>query len=85
MIGLILIAGMMFVIWLGEQIIEKGIGNGVLMIIFVGIIFRLFESIREIYEDYFINIDFLDIWKFVIFVVILLVVVLLIVIFVIFF
>lgn len=32
-IGLILTAGTMFVTWLGEQITEKGIGNGVSMII----------------------------------------------------
>ena len=38
-IGLILTAGTMFVTWLGEQITEKGIGNGVSMIIFAGIIF----------------------------------------------
>ncbi len=84
-IGLILTAGTMFVTWLGEQITEKGIGNGVSMIIFAGIISRLPESIREIYEDYFINIDPSDIWKSAIFVAILLVAVLLIVTFVTFF
>ena len=55
------------------------------MIIFAGIISRLPESIREIYEDYFINIDPSDIWKSAIFVAILLVAVLLIVTFVTFF
>lgn len=36
-IGIILTAGTMFVTWLGEQITEKGIGNGVSMLIFAGI------------------------------------------------
>src|SRR5699024_2772608 len=62
-IGLILTAGTMFVSWLGEQITEKGIGNGGSMIIFAGIISRLPESIREIYEDYCINVDPSDLWK----------------------
>jgi preprotein translocase subunit SecY len=37
----ILTAGSMFVLWLGERITDKGIGNGVSLIIMVGIISRL--------------------------------------------
>jgi preprotein translocase subunit SecY len=37
----ILTAGSMFVLWLGERITDKGIGNGVSLIIMVGIIARL--------------------------------------------
>ena len=37
MIAVILTAGTMFVTWMGEQITEKGIGNGVSMIIFAGL------------------------------------------------
>lgn len=36
-----LVAGTAILMWLGEQITEKGIGNGISMIIFVGIISRL--------------------------------------------
>lgn len=36
----ILTAGTVFMMWLGEQITEKGIGNGISMIIFIGIIDR---------------------------------------------
>lgn len=36
-----LVAGTMFMMWMGEQITEKGIGNGISMIIFIGIIDRL--------------------------------------------
>jgi preprotein translocase subunit SecY len=38
---IILIAGTMFVMWLGERITDKGIGNGISIIIMVGIIARL--------------------------------------------
>jgi preprotein translocase subunit SecY len=38
---IILTAGSMFVMWLGERITEKGIGNGISLIIMVGIISRL--------------------------------------------
>ncbi len=37
----VLIAGTMFVMWLGEKITDKGIGNGVSLIIMVGIVARL--------------------------------------------
>ena len=38
---IILISGTMFVMWLGERITDKGIGNGISLIIMVGIIARL--------------------------------------------
>jgi preprotein translocase subunit SecY len=38
---IILIAGTMFVMWLGERITDKGIGNGISLIIMIGIIARL--------------------------------------------
>lgn len=38
---LILMAGSMFVMWLGERITDKGIGNGISFIIMIGIISRL--------------------------------------------
>ncbi|MGD9977032.1 MAG: preprotein translocase subunit SecY [Bacteroidales bacterium] len=37
----ILIAGTMFIMWLGEKITDKGIGNGISLIIMIGIIARL--------------------------------------------
>lgn len=39
--AIVLVAGTMFVMWLGEKITDKGIGNGVSLIIMVGIIARL--------------------------------------------
>jgi len=40
-IALTLTAGTAFLMWLGEQITEKGIGNGISLIIFAGIVSRL--------------------------------------------
>lgn len=49
-----LVTGTMFLMWLGEQITERGIGNGVSMIIFANIvtsfpssIFNIIESVRQ--------------------------------------
>jgi preprotein translocase subunit SecY len=38
---IILIAGTLFVMWLGERITEKGVGNGISLLIMIGIIARL--------------------------------------------
>ena len=46
---LILAAGSMFVLWLGERITDKGIGNGVSFIIMVGIIARFPRSLMGEY------------------------------------
>lgn len=42
-----LTAGVIFMMWLGEQITERGIGNGISLIIFVGIIARLPDSLWQ--------------------------------------
>ena len=41
---IILAAGSMFILWLGERITDKGLGNGVSLIIMIGIIARLPEA-----------------------------------------
>ncbi len=38
---IVLVAGTMFTMWLGEKITDKGIGNGISMLIMIGIISRL--------------------------------------------
>jgi preprotein translocase subunit SecY len=49
---IILTSGTIFMMWMGEQITEKGIGNGISLIIFIGIIARfphaIFDEIRLI-------------------------------------
>ncbi|HSQ75508.1 MAG TPA: preprotein translocase subunit SecY, partial [Bacteroidota bacterium] len=42
-----LTAGTLFMMWLGEQITERGIGNGISLIIFIGIIARFPHSIID--------------------------------------
>ncbi|MCF8224486.1 MAG: preprotein translocase subunit SecY [Bacteroidales bacterium] len=42
---IILTAGTMFIMWLGERITDKGIGNGISLIIMIGIIARLPQSL----------------------------------------
>jgi len=44
---IILAAGSMFILWLGERITDKGIGNGVSLIIMIGIIARFPSAIVE--------------------------------------
>jgi preprotein translocase subunit SecY len=44
---LFLTTGTMFMMWLGEQITERGIGNGISLIIFIGIIARFPHSIVD--------------------------------------
>ncbi len=45
--SVILAAGSMFILWLGERITDKGIGNGVSLIIMIGIIARLPEAFAQ--------------------------------------
>ena len=51
-IGIILTAGVMILTWMGELITEKGIGNGVSMIIFAGIVSRLPNGLEQLYMTY---------------------------------
>lgn len=47
---IILTAGTIFMMWLGEQITERGIGNGISLIIFIGIIDRFPYSVFDEYQ-----------------------------------
>lgn len=49
-IVMVLTAGTAFLMWLGEMINENGIGNGISLIIFAGIIARLPSAVQEIYQ-----------------------------------
>ena len=56
LIGALLTTGSVIVTWLGEQITDKGFGNGVSMIIFAGIISSIPNAIANVHEDYFVNV-----------------------------
>lgn len=47
-----LTAGTAFLMWLGEMITEKGIGNGISIIIFAGIVSRIPLGINKLYQLY---------------------------------
>jgi len=52
--------GTIFIMWLGEQITERGIGNGISLIIFIGIIARFPQAIIE--EARFVWVGTRPIW-----------------------
>jgi preprotein translocase subunit SecY len=43
--------GTMFLMWLGEQITARGIGNGISLIIFAGIVARLPSALAQVFEQ----------------------------------
>lgn len=49
---LILVAGAMFVTWLGERITKNGIGNGASLIIFAGIVSRFPSMVAQVIETF---------------------------------
>lgn len=68
LIAIILTAGTAFLMWLGEQITERGIGNGISILIFAAIVAGIPGHIRTIYESQFVGAQdqlFLNIAKMV--------------------
>jgi len=50
MVMITLTTGTAFIMWIGEQITERGIGNGISLIIFAGIVAGLPKAIQNIYQ-----------------------------------
>ncbi|HYT31033.1 MAG TPA: preprotein translocase subunit SecY, partial [Thermoanaerobaculia bacterium] len=48
---LTLTTGTIFIMWLGEQITERGIGNGISLIIFAGIVVRLPSAVTGLFQQ----------------------------------
>ncbi len=46
-----MVGGTLFLMWLGEQITDKGIGNGVSLIIFIGIVLRYPQYVTQTYAS----------------------------------
>lgn len=74
-----LVTGTMFIMWLGEQITERGIGNGISLIIFTGIVSglpaalaRFFEQLRQgqiqFFALIFVALAVLSVTAFVVFI-----------------
>ncbi|MBO1514012.1 preprotein translocase subunit SecY, partial [Metabacillus bambusae] len=53
LIAIVLTAGTAFLMWLGEQITSKGVGNGISIIIFAGIVAGIPSTINQIYAQQF--------------------------------
>ncbi|MTV81909.1 preprotein translocase subunit SecY [Secundilactobacillus folii] len=82
MIGLILTGGTMLTTWMGDMITDHGLGNGVSMIIFAGIIARMPTGLQELYQNYLQDLTASNWWEGVLIVLLVLVIVLIIVTFV---
>ena len=54
-IGLVCTAGTAFLVWIGERITEKGIGNGVSFIIFASICARVPTYVLQIFKNVFVT------------------------------
>lgn len=65
MIAIILIAGSMFTLWIGEKITDQGIGNGVSLLIFVGILSTAGANILQAASSIGTNID--NLWNIIIY------------------
>ena len=50
LIAITLTAGTVFLMWIGEQITAKGVGNGISLIIFAGIVSRIPDGLHVIYQ-----------------------------------
>lgn len=56
LIALVLTAGTAFLMWLGEQITAKGVGNGISIIIFAGIAAGIPTAVNQIYAQQFADV-----------------------------
>lgn len=81
-IGVILTAGTMFATWLGDMITDRGIGNGISIIIMAGILARVPVGIKQIFQEEFVHVSKSQLWHSVLYCVVLLLVILVIVTFV---
>lgn len=47
---LTLMTGTMFIMWVGEQITERGVGNGISLLIFAGIVVGIPSAVKQLFE-----------------------------------
>lgn len=66
-IAIIMTAGTMLLTWLGDEITDKGLGNGVSVIIFAGIIARLPNGLYQIFKESILNASDNDRWRGILF------------------
>ncbi|MCF6514785.1 preprotein translocase subunit SecY [Lactobacillus sp. S2-2] len=78
-IGLILTAGTMLTVWMGDMITSKGVGQGVSMIIFAGIVAKMPDGVMSVYKQYVEGTPANELWKPILFIIALVLVILIIV------
>ncbi|MFD1850686.1 preprotein translocase subunit SecY [Oceanobacillus bengalensis] len=54
-IAIVLTAGTAFLMWVGEQITANGVGNGISILIFAGIVAAVPNGVAQLYSQYFVN------------------------------
>lgn len=54
-IAIVLTAGTAFLMWLGEQITAKGVGNGISIIIFAGIVAAIPNAVNQVYAQQIVD------------------------------
>jgi preprotein translocase subunit SecY len=54
-IAIVLTAGTAFLMWLGEQITTKGVGNGISIIIFAGIVAAIPNAVNQVYAQQIVD------------------------------
>src|SRR5699024_2629178 len=54
-IAVTLTAGTAFLMWLGEQITANGVGNGISILIFAGIVAAVPNGVSQLFSQYFVN------------------------------
>ncbi|HLQ95762.1 MAG TPA: preprotein translocase subunit SecY [Pseudogracilibacillus sp.] len=54
-IAIVMTTGTAFLMWLGEQITANGVGNGISIIIFAGIVAAIPNGVKQLYSQYFVN------------------------------
>ncbi len=54
-VGIVATAGTAFLVWMGERITEKGVGNGISMLIFVSIVSRVPQYIVSLFRGVFVS------------------------------
>jgi preprotein translocase subunit SecY len=54
-IAIVLTAGTAFLMWVGEQITANGVGNGISILIFAGIVAAVPNGVGQLYSQYFVN------------------------------
>ena len=68
MIAVSMAGGSALAMWIGEKITEKGIGNGISLLIFVGICANLFEGVSKVVVSLFVAFSWINLIKLLVFV-----------------